>query len=442
MLALYRCGRQSEALDAYADARQTLVSELGLEPGPELQELQQAILSHDESLRPPETPARRRRRRWIVLVATAICSALVAAALAAVALRDDDAAGSTAIAGEGTVVGIDAGSGESCAASRPDALRPRSRSATARSGSWMRTRGLCFASFRPPGSSRRSRPARRRRTSRSAPARSGSPTGGRCRTRSSSARWRRRWRASIRRRARNGRRSAWLAREGRRRTSSTITSRSRTDALWAVAPDFSVVRADATTGAITRRFASPGGGGRHRERGRLGARSRRLGRSLGRALGEDRATSVRRARLGRIDRCRPERGLGHDAGGRKALAHRCRARRVRRSDPARTGVGDLAVTPTAIWVANPIAGTLTVVDPETTRVIREIDLEGIPRSLAIDGDTVWVDGDPRPGRARDVRGRSAWRRSRRTCASRGCRQGRPVRTSSSPRTCRCREAPA
>ena len=51
MLALYRCGRQSEALDAYADARQTLVSELGLEPGPELQELQQAILGHDEALR-------------------------------------------------------------------------------------------------------------------------------------------------------------------------------------------------------------------------------------------------------------------------------------------------------------------------------------------------------------------------------------------------------
>ena len=56
MLALYRSGRQSEALDAYADARHTLVDELGLEPGPELQELQQAILAHDESLRAPETP--------------------------------------------------------------------------------------------------------------------------------------------------------------------------------------------------------------------------------------------------------------------------------------------------------------------------------------------------------------------------------------------------
>ena len=80
----------------------------------------------------------------------------------------------------------------------------------------------------------------------------------------------------------------------------------------------------------------PRGGGRHRGRGRLGARSRRLGRTPGRAFGADRATSVHRAGVGRIDRRRPQRGLGHHARGRNALAHRCRARRVRRSDPART----------------------------------------------------------------------------------------------------------
>ena len=37
MLALYRCGRQAEALEAYRDARRTLVEEIGVEPGPELQ---------------------------------------------------------------------------------------------------------------------------------------------------------------------------------------------------------------------------------------------------------------------------------------------------------------------------------------------------------------------------------------------------------------------
>ena len=50
MLALYRSGRQAEALDAYRDARSRLVGELGIEPGPMLQELERAILRHDPAL--------------------------------------------------------------------------------------------------------------------------------------------------------------------------------------------------------------------------------------------------------------------------------------------------------------------------------------------------------------------------------------------------------
>jgi predicted ATPase/DNA-binding SARP family transcriptional activator len=50
MLALYRSGRQAEALEAYRDARTTLVEELGLEPGEELSELQRRILVHDPAL--------------------------------------------------------------------------------------------------------------------------------------------------------------------------------------------------------------------------------------------------------------------------------------------------------------------------------------------------------------------------------------------------------
>jgi eukaryotic-like serine/threonine-protein kinase len=50
MLGLYRAGRQAEALDAYQAARRTLLDELGIEPRPELRELQQAILRQDPAL--------------------------------------------------------------------------------------------------------------------------------------------------------------------------------------------------------------------------------------------------------------------------------------------------------------------------------------------------------------------------------------------------------
>ncbi|WP_304944747.1 AfsR/SARP family transcriptional regulator [Streptacidiphilus sp. ASG 303] len=56
MLALYRGGRQAEALAAYADARRLLVAELGVEPGPELGELHARILASDASLLRPAPP--------------------------------------------------------------------------------------------------------------------------------------------------------------------------------------------------------------------------------------------------------------------------------------------------------------------------------------------------------------------------------------------------
>ena len=55
MVALYRCGRQSDALELYSSLRTRLHEQLGLEPAPELRELQRRILQHDASLdAPPE----------------------------------------------------------------------------------------------------------------------------------------------------------------------------------------------------------------------------------------------------------------------------------------------------------------------------------------------------------------------------------------------------
>jgi predicted ATPase/DNA-binding SARP family transcriptional activator len=53
MLALYRCGRQADALHAYRDAVRALRDELGLDPGPELRDLEHAILNHAPSVDAP-----------------------------------------------------------------------------------------------------------------------------------------------------------------------------------------------------------------------------------------------------------------------------------------------------------------------------------------------------------------------------------------------------
>jgi branched-chain amino acid transport system substrate-binding protein len=86
MLALYRSGRQAEALEAFATGRRTLVDELGIEPAEALRTLHQRILEQDPSLATPEPPptdgppppAAGRRRR------PALAAGLVAGALTAI----------------------------------------------------------------------------------------------------------------------------------------------------------------------------------------------------------------------------------------------------------------------------------------------------------------------------------------------------------------------
>jgi YVTN family beta-propeller protein len=94
MLALYRCGRQAEALEAYQDVRRMLVHDLGLEPGQHLQDLEQAILRHDPALAPPARvepplptrlaaivpPSLRRRGPAVILVGAVLLGAGIAAA--------------------------------------------------------------------------------------------------------------------------------------------------------------------------------------------------------------------------------------------------------------------------------------------------------------------------------------------------------------------------
>lgn len=84
MLALYRGGRQAEALEVYRDTRSTLNGALGVEPTRALSELQRAILQHDPSLELPTSPRevlvfQRGRRRTLAAIGVAACATTVAA---------------------------------------------------------------------------------------------------------------------------------------------------------------------------------------------------------------------------------------------------------------------------------------------------------------------------------------------------------------------------
>jgi len=102
MLALYRSGRQADALETYHTARDRLIDELGLEPGPELKELERAILAQDPALSPPRGRAARQprtvaRARWRggLLIGAGGALLLVLAVVIAVKLSESGASAVT-----------------------------------------------------------------------------------------------------------------------------------------------------------------------------------------------------------------------------------------------------------------------------------------------------------------------------------------------------------
>jgi DNA-binding SARP family transcriptional activator len=98
ILALYRAGRQADALQAYRAARQTLVDELGLEPSAPLQRLEKAILNQDPSLEAPAEIAAAQpesaaatlfRRRRLALAGAVLAIAGASTTIAVISTRGE-----------------------------------------------------------------------------------------------------------------------------------------------------------------------------------------------------------------------------------------------------------------------------------------------------------------------------------------------------------------
>ena len=390
MLALYRSGRQADALEGYREARRRLVEELGLEPGRELQELERAILAQDPALEPPARSAGRSRPATILArgaarLLIAAGGALLLAVLIAVAVSLAGSGVSTVRVAPNSLAAIDAGAIVSPRSvpvgARPGRDRVRLRVAVGanlddqtvsrvdpRTLQTLRTIRLSD----PPtgiaapgaacGSSTLNRPRRSSRSDRIDPqfdtigdpvqignVVSGSPA-------AVAARGASLWvapssgeltrldpltgqssRSTIRTPARRGSR---LGADG---------------AVWVTDNDADNVTRVDPTGAVTpdRRRPRP-----ERDRGRRG---RRLGGRLGR-------------RRGGPDRSEHQSGDG------------------RRSPSARPPTG-VAVGGGSVWVANSGDGTVTRIDPKTDKVSATIAVGGSPQAITVAGGRVWVTVD-------------------------------------------------
>jgi peptide/nickel transport system substrate-binding protein len=112
MLALYRSGRQAEALAALQAARHRLAEELGLEPGPHLRELERQILQHDPALAVPRARSRRDKPRGRpVAVGLGALAIAVAAVIGVVLGIGQTTASRTVLQNGNTLVSVDARSG-------------------------------------------------------------------------------------------------------------------------------------------------------------------------------------------------------------------------------------------------------------------------------------------------------------------------------------------
>jgi YVTN family beta-propeller protein len=404
MLALYRSGRQADALACYHDIRARLVDELGLEPGPALHELQQAILVQDASLaHAPETrsaravgesgrPRGRALALPLVLLAAAIIVGLVLAARGIGGHRPSALRGSA-----NSVVAIDVRSDRVVTV---DGVGARPGAVDLGAGSlWVANRDDQTISQVDPETLRTVRTI-----SLDDPPNSIVTAGGRI------------WVAG------SGAAEPYVAvdaidpqfdsidstiRIPSVAAGSTGSLATRGSSLWVVASSGELTRIDARTGRVERRIDPDSG-------------------PTAIALGADGAVWMIDFEANEVIETDPAGTIttipvGHEptsiaVGGGGVWVTDAGDDTVVRIDPTTRAVTStievgeaplgIALGKGSVWVANSGSGTVSRIDPNSGRVVATIHVGGSPQDIAVDGRRVWVTLDARaaPGGASADRG--------------------------------------
>jgi DNA-binding SARP family transcriptional activator/ABC-type branched-subunit amino acid transport system substrate-binding protein len=398
MLALSRAGRDAEALEAYDEGRRTLADELGLAPGARLQGLQAEILAADPAPAPPRSPrprpARapaRRRRRLLAFAVPAAAAALAAGALAAADQEPPRAAAPAAARAAGAaLVRIDPGSGAVLrtvrAGTTPGAV------ATGAGAVWSidvdaQTVTRVAADGEATTFGTGATPVDLAAGAGALWVAGGGPVQGTQAAGPVATTLARVDPATRTVRAR----IALPRRPGATTELAEDRIAVEPDAVWAIAPDFAVVRIDprtdrvvATIRGLQARAVAAGDGGVwvlgldggiariDRARNRVAVRGRIPASTVGALAVGAGSAWVAAPGDGAIWRVRPG------------------PRLVMRTIDVDPGVGDLAFGAGALWAVNPLRGALVRVDPGTGQVARTIGVGGAPRAVAAGDEGVWV----------------------------------------------------
>lgn len=391
MLALYRSGRQADALDVYRETRTTMSEELGLEPGDDLRDLERRILAHDPTLvdtqeaPSEEAPLRRKRRRRSILAVIGVLLLAGAGATVGIVELASDGESSPVVAPPNSIAVIDPvqnavvdaiplGERPTRIATHGDdvwVLHPDRATVSHVSGSERQLVGTVGVGGAPSGLAADERGV---------------------------------WVSD----ARSGR-VALIERE-RLTEAAVVKARRRPlsgysdagllalgfDSLWYASGERTISRIDPRTARVTARIRPVSTGESNGGIG-IGAGSVWVaGPVQGSPL--TRIDPVRNRVLARI--AIPKFRSSGITVGRDVWVSDAGGDQVWRVDPLRNvavGTAHVGAAPVgvafghgSIWVANAGDGTVSRIDPVTGRVVRTITVGGSPNGLAVTDDAVWV----------------------------------------------------